>query len=408
MAALLVVSGFFSGSEAAFFSLTPSQRRTLGQGNQIDRSAEALAAKSERLLMGILFWNLAINIGFFTLASKLAILASETIGSTTIPAVVTVTSLLCMILCGEFLPKTFAVSYPMLVVRTVVLPLAAAVRLLDVIIPAIQFVNEYSRRLIWPGFKSEPYLELQDLDRAVELSTQDARLYEQEQQVLRNVIRLSDIRVEEWMRPRTQYLVFTPPLSLDQLGGIKTPSGYMLVTDSAGSDITHFIDFNTLNEQDVVHLDDMRQELEVVPWCATIADALNSLKTSRRRVAVIVNEFGESIGVLTWEEIIEAILQSASTPSQRELSKAEIRPIGTNLWLATGMTKLRRLEHVLDISLSTSRGLTVAGMLQEELHRLPEAGDECVLHGLKLTVIEAALRGEILVQVEKQAKEEVE
>lgn len=402
MAALLVVSGFFSGSEAAFFSLTPSQRRKLGQGNQIDRSAEILATKSERLLMGILFWNLAVNIGFFTLASKLSILVSEANGSTTIAAIVTISSLLCMILCGEFLPKTFAVSYPMLVVRTVVLPLAAAVRVLDAIIPAIQFVNEYSRRLIWPGFKSEPYLELQDLDRAVELSTQDARLYEQEQQVLRNVIRLSDIRVEEWMRPRTQYLVFTPPLSLEQLGGIKTPSGYMLVTDSAGSDVTHFIDFNTLNESDVIKLDDMRQELEVVPWCATIAEALNSLKASRRRVAVIVNEFGETIGVLTWEEIIEAILQSANTPSQRELAKAEIRPIGPNQWLATGMTKLRRLEHVLDISLSTSRGLTVAGMLQEELKRLPEAGDVCALHGLQLTVIEAALRGEILVQIEKQ------
>ena len=273
--------------------------------------------------------------------------------------------------------------------------------MLDTILPAIRIVNEYSRRLIWPGFKSEPYLELHDLDRAVELSTQDARLFEQERQVLRNVIRLSDIRVEEWMRPRTQYLVFTPPLSLDQLGGIKTPSGYMLVTDSAGSDVTHYIDISTLADPEDLNLDDYRQQLVVVPWCATIADALNSLKTARKRVAVIVNEFGETIGVLTWEEIIEAALQSASTPTQRELAKAEIRPVGNNLWLATGMTKLRRLEHVLNISLSTSKGLTVAGMLQEELHRLPEAGDQCSLHGLRLTVIEAELRGDILVQVEK-------
>lgn len=401
MLGLLLASGFFSGSEAAFFSLTPSQRRGLANGSAVDRMASRLLGKSERLMMAILFWNLAINIFFFTVASKLAIEASRLGTWEALPAAITVIALLLMVMGGEFLPKTAAVTRPLLFVRLVVVPLGVAVRAIDVVLPLVRMVNEYSRRLVWPGFRAEQYLELADLDRAIELSTHDARLFEQEQQVLRNIIRLSEIKAVEWMRPRTQYVVFTPPLSLGQLGGLKTPSGYMLVTNDDGTDIVSYVNISALRPGGDFDLNLLKRNPVVVPWCATIASALSSLRDAERRVALVVNEFGETIGVLTWEEIIEAILQSSKAPSLRELAKAEIRPVSDSLWLATGMTKLRRLENVVGIRLASARGRTIAGVLQEQLHRLPEEGDECTLEGLSFRVVQAAARGEILVQVTK-------
>ena len=118
---LLCCSGFFSGSEAAFFSLTPGQRLSLAEGNRAARVAAGLVAQSERLLMGVLFWNLAINIGYFTLVSRVCLeldAAADTTGGSG-AAIVTIAALLIIILVGEFVPKSIAVLYPLFIVRIV-------------------------------------------------------------------------------------------------------------------------------------------------------------------------------------------------------------------------------------------------------------------------------------------------
>jgi CBS domain containing-hemolysin-like protein len=392
---LLLLSGFFSGSEAAFFSLTLSQRRGLAHGSAAARVAFLLVARSERLLMGILFWNLAINLSYFSLVSRAALSLPISAHST----LVTILGLVVIIVFGEFLPKSVAVLHPVPVVKLVAWPLALAVRLADGFLPLIQFANEASRRLLWPGLKPENYLEQADLERAIELSTDDAQLAEQERQVLRNVIQLSEIKVEEWMRPRTQYRSFVPPLSLDHLGGEKTPSGYMLVTNASGREVTSAVDLNTILAADVDDLAAKKKLLVVIPWCATIAEALKRLRQAKRRVAVVINEYGETIGILTWEDIFEAILHSEDSTSHRELARAEVRLVSPGVWLATGMTKLRRLERLMGRRLSVSRNLTVGGVVQEQLHRLPESGDVCSLDDLLLEVVEVGARGEILVRI---------
>lgn len=395
MLVLLLLSSFFSASEAAYFSLTLSQRRALALGSAASRVAYRLALRSERLLMGILFWNLAINLSFFSLASRAALelpLASHS-------TLVTIMALLLIIVFGEFLPKSLAILDPVKVVRLVAWPLALALRLIDVFLPLIRFVNEASRRLLWPGLVPENYLEQADLERAIELSTDDAHLAEQERQVLRNVIQLSEISVEEWMRPRTQYRSFVPPVDIEQLNGERTPSGYMLVTNANGRELTSAINLNAILEGDLANLAGKRKLLVVIPWCATIAEALKKLRDKRRRVAVIVNEYGETIGVLTWEDIFEAILHSEDCTSHRELARAEVRLVSPGVWLATGMTKLRRLERLMGRRLNVSRNLTVGGVVQEQLHRLPEKGDVCSLDDLSLEVVEARGRGEMLVRI---------
>ncbi|MCA9128434.1 MAG: DUF21 domain-containing protein [Planctomycetales bacterium] len=397
MLLLLTLSGFFSGSEAAFFSLSLSQRRSLEKKRVRNVRALSLLARPERLLMGILFWNLAINLAYFSLVSRASL--SMDFSSPSRAALFTFGSLVSIIVLGEFLPKSVAVLYPVVFIRIVSMPLNVAIRLLDGFLPAIKLVNEASRRLLWPGLEPEPYLEIADLDRAVELSTGDSQLLEHERSVLRNIIGLSEIRVEEWMRPRTQYLSFKPPLSISQLEGRRTPSGYMLVTSENDNELVAAIDLTSLLPEQCQNLAEHQRPLVVVPWCATIADALKRLRENELRVAVVVNEFGETIGILTWDEIFEAILQVEQVPSQRALAKAEVRMAEPGVWLASGLTKLRRLERVIGKRLDFSRSLTVAGVVQEQLRRLPEAGDVCVTKSLKFEVVEASMRGDIVVRV---------
>ncbi len=392
---LLLLSAFFSGSEAAFFSLTLTQRRGLSRGTGSARLAHRLGARAERLLMGILFWNLAVNLSYFSLVSRAAL--SLPVASHA--SLVTIGGLVSIIVFGEFLPKSVAVLAPLPVVKIVAWPLSLAIRVLDGFLPVIKVVNEGSRRLLWPGLKAENYLEQADLERAIELSTDDAQLAEQERQVLRNVIQLSEISVEEWMRPRTQYQSFVPPLAMEQLGGHRTASGYMLVTNNSGREVTSAIQLSSILPGDIDDLAAKKKTLVVIPWCATIAEALKRLRRAKRRVAVVVNEYGETIGILTWEDIFEAILHSEDSLSHRELSRAEVHLESPGVWVATGMTKLRRLERLMGRRLDVSHNLTVGGVVQEQLRRLPEKGDVSSLEDLLLEVVEVGESGQILVRI---------
>lgn len=393
---LLAASGFFSGSEAAFFSLSMSQRRKLTQQRTRSTMASSLLQRPDRLLMGILFWNLAINIAYFSLVSRISLMLPA---GSSLAAIVPFGALIAIIVLGEFLPKSLSVLFPLVVIGFVAFPLTLAIRVLDAFLPVIKFVNEASRRLLWPGLRPEPYLELADLERAVELSTDDSELFEHERMVLGNLLRLSEIKVEEWMRPRTQYRSFTLPVTINSLGGKKTPSGYMLLTDSDGVELVGVVDLSRLLPGHAADLSKYQQPLVVVPWCASIAEALKKLNETSRRVAVVVNEFGETVGILTWDEIFEAILQAESGHSQRDLAKAQIVPLEDGSWLANGMTKIRRLERVMGRRLEFSSSLTVGGVVQEDLRRLPELGDVCQVADLQFEIVETGDRGEIMVRI---------
>jgi len=406
---LLLVSAFFSGSEAAYFSLTQIQRRSLAKSkSSTDRVAHALLSNSERLLMGILFWNLLINISYFSLISRLGLTIDDGLDEDSSSfALVTIVGLVVIILFGEFLPKSLAVLYPMVVVRWVAFPLGLAIRAISILAPTLQFVTETSRRLLFPGVQPEPYLETEDLNRVVELSSDTDSLLETESQVLQNIIQLKEIQVEEWMRPRTQYLTFCLPLDWEQLGSQLTPSGYVLVVKRSLDQITSYLDLRNLAPRDFSQLEKMLTPVEVVPWCANIADTFQRLCSGSRRVAVIVNEYGDAVGILTWEDIFDAILQLQQGRTHKELARAEIRKMGEDRWLATGLTKIRRLERALGRKIEDAESLTVGGVVQQRLRRLPEVGDICCIAGLTFAVLEAGSRGELLVEVKVGPDEEL-
>ena len=134
MGVLILGSAFFSSSEAAFFYLTPSDRRRLALGGRAGRVAAGLLADSERLLTAVLFWNLVTNLVFFTMVSITG-LELRRQGHEAEAATFTLGSLLAIILFSEMLPKSLAVLGPRRLATLVGIPLAAAVRLVDPVLP---------------------------------------------------------------------------------------------------------------------------------------------------------------------------------------------------------------------------------------------------------------------------------
>jgi len=398
MGVLVVASGFFSASEAAWFSLRRGVVAELARGNRAQRTGAALLDQPDRLLTAVLFCNLMVNVAYFALTSIVSLRLEQT-GHTTAAGALAVGAVLVLIVLGEMLPKSLAVLAPQAVVTLHAVPLATMVRLVDPVLPVFRIVNRVSLRLLWPEFQPEPYLRVGDLERAVKLSTGDAALLAQEQRVLQSIVFLSELRADELMRPRTRFRAFRPPVALADLEGRVPPSGYLLLTEPDSDEVVAAVDLLGQSELPTAHLEHGAEPVVYVPWCATVAATLEEMRKRNTHVAVVLNEFGETIGVLTFDDILDTIFTRMPSRSQRLLKRVSIRKHAPGVWHVTGMTSLRRLARYFQIERPPSKSVTVAGVIQEVLERLPERGDRCRFGPFELTVLDVPDHGQLHVQL---------
>lgn len=401
MGVLIGLSGFFSSSEAALFSLRWGHQRDMQEsGSGGDRIALRLLADPERLLAAVLFWNLLVNMLYFTLVSIVGLRLERQHGPVA-AGVFSGAALLAIIFFSEMLPKSLAVLRPRTMARWQAPPLSAAINLLTPLIPLLRTVNILSRRLIAPEFKTEKLLETDDLERALAHVHQNEEVAEAEQAALRNLLLLSDLRVEEWMRPRTQFRAFHPPVRLSDLEGELTPSGYLLVTEPDGDedDIAAAIDLGAMAEIPKGPLDRFATPVVYTPWCATVADAMQQMQDAEAHVAAVVNEYGETIGILTEEDLLETIFTYSPSRSRLLLDTNPIHSLSDNHWLVAGVTSLRRLSEMLDCELPPCTSVSVAGALQEHLQRLVREQDEGEWGPFRFKVLEMPHRGHMVVEL---------
>lgn len=404
MAMLIACSGFFSCSEAALFYLGREDRKRMATGGVGEQTAARMLDDPERVLTAILFWNLVINLLYFALASAVS-LGLNRVGQTPLAGVVTVAALLAIIVISEMLPKNVGVIWPRRLAGMVSIPLAVATRVLDPIAPVLKRANELSGRLIAPRFEAEPLLELNDLERAITLGGNDPQLAAAERNVLSRVVALSEITAEELMRPRRRYMAFSPPVMATDLDGQTTPSGYLLVTEPDSDEIAAALDIRRAATLPDGRLDLHAEPVAFVPWSAPAASLVETLQAGRR-VAAVLNEFGETIGIVTHDDLIANVLQHEPAARHPRDEAAKITQVDGDRLLVTGRTTLRRLGKQLGRVLPASKSITVAGLAQEQLQRIAQQGDEFEWGGLHCTAVEADGERGLTLQIEPAKNQE--
>ncbi len=405
---LIAVSGFFSASEAALFSLSWTQRKHLHPSRPADQRALDLLAEPEKLLSAILFWNLTVNMSFFAVSGATSARLLRLPNGEPWAAAFALGSMLAIIFLGELVPKSFGVLHPLRLTRAVSWPMQQLVRIVQPVTGFLRTMSELSRRVIWPGLDKENYLDIEDLEKAIELSTEDADLIEQEKCVLQNIIRLSDTRAEEWMQPRSQFPSFAWPLRLSDLRGELPPGGYLLIHDRDYQEIQYAIRLSDITARFANELDLLRKSVLVVPWCATLADVYQRMVRQSRPVAVVVNEYGETIGLLTFEDLMEAAFDVQNRLTTTELNRPSVVSVGEDQWEVTGTTSIRRLERAIGRRLPQGDFVTLAGVIHDQLRRLAVPGDRCPWGEFLLEVLESPRRGEMLVRMTKIPREGTE
>lgn len=405
MLVLVMLSAFFSGSETAMFYLSPDELRTMRVGTSRERAVAALLTNPDRLLTAVLFWNLLVNMTYFAVsvvaAGRLAH-AGERAAAGTFGLI----SLAAIILFGEVLPKSVAVVYRRRISMLIAWPLATMVRLVDPIAPPLATLTAALRRAFWPQLTPESFLDSADLEKAIEASTASREVVKMEQLVLHNVLDLSEIRLEEAMRPRGSYTVLTPPIRLREIRGPMPPGGFIAVREADSEDVDRIVPLFDLSSLPEDHIESKAVELMHLPWCATLADALQFIRVKKAAAVGVVNEHGETIGITTREDLLDALLIPEADRAKRLLRRDPVLEIGPGVFHVEGITTLRHLAARLALSdyvPDEEENITVAGLLAEELEHVPEIGEIVRWRGFEFKVIEVTDRTVHRVLVEKAA-----
>ncbi|MBF7731198.1 HlyC/CorC family transporter [Pseudomonas sp. N040] len=389
---LIICSAFFSSSETGILSLNRYRLRHLSkQGHHGAKRVSALLSRPDRLLGTILIGNTFANI----LASSLAtVLALQLWGDTGV-AIATLLLTFILLIFGEIAPKTLAALRPEAVAYPVSLPLSL---LLKLIYPLVWLLNGISNGLLRlfgldPSSKHNDNLTTDEL-RSV-LRDSSGHLPVNRQNMLLSVLDLETVTVNDIMIPRNEVCGIDLDDPLEAIIELLRTSSHTRLPVFRGDinqieGVVHMRQIARLLAQNQLTKDDLLAACKppyFVPESTPLSTQLINFQKQKRRIGIVVDEYGEVIGVATLEDILEEIVGefTVQDPSQ----PGEIAPQGDDTFIIEGAINLRDLNRQLDWQLPCDGPKTLNGLVTEALESIPESSVCLQIGPYRLEILEA-------------------
>ncbi|MFW6153922.1 MAG: hemolysin family protein [Planctomycetota bacterium] len=390
---LLVGSGFFSGSETALFSLSRVQMLRFSESHH--RGGHAvhwLLQRPHRLLMVILLGNQLVNVAFFAVATALIVNAQDVTALRPYRGVLAAVPLVGVILLGEVAPKNLALSAPAAFSRTVALPLALLVRVLGPVTVAFGvWVIDPLTRLFTPSEAAPPALRPGELTELLEMSARRGGITPDESAWLQEVICLSRRRIRQIMTPRVDIVAYDVGQPASGLIELFRRTGLVKIPVYRG-DLDHTLGLVYAKElllSPSTPLADLARPVLYVPEAGTVDKLLVQFRHAGVQMAIVVDEYGGTAGLVTLEDALEEIVGDLA--DEGEQVAEPVRQVGPNDYLVRGDLAIHGWPNVFGVDLPAERISTIAGLVMSLLGRVPAVGDEVRTRNLHLTV--EAMRG---------------
>lgn len=390
---LLALSGFVSASETSFFSLSPEELKRLSQDNSFrGRKASALLSDSERLLATILTANNLVNVAIILLLdlafAQMLVFSAEWAEFLVLTVILT----FILLLFGEIIPKLYSAhnslpfslkAAPLLSVLTVLLrPVSSLLMRSKVLSDHVQSKNNYN-------------ISVDQLEHALELT--DSEDIQDEQQLLEGVIRFGDETVVDIMTSRIDMIMLDVKASYGDVIKCIRENFYSRVPVYSGT---------SDNIKGILYIKDLLPYLEkgdgfrwqslirpafFVPETRKIDDLLHDFQTGRIHMAIVVDEFGGTSGLVTLEDVIEEILGEIN--DEFDDDSVAYRKTGPDTYVFEGKTLLSDFFKVIgldedDYSEFVGEADTLAGFLLELKGDFPKKDEELVCKDLVFKVME--------------------
>ena len=391
---LLVGSAFFSGSETALFGLTAQQRLTITRsGGIVGRAVGSLLGDPRALLVTLMLGNMTINVLYFVISSALLLGLDESVNAAII-ALLSLAPLLAIILLGEVLPKLVANTARLQWVRATCVPLLAihsAVRPLGIALA--RWVIQPLGRLVAPAENDPGDLSTDELAALLEMSQRRGDIRSDEQQLLRDVLQLSQLKVRDIMIPRVDLVaidVHQPPHKLRELiaeSGLTKFVAYDSDLDHVAGVIYARQFLLAARLEPNLTLERLVRGVRFVPEIQRVDELLEDFRKTGTNLAIAVDEYGGTAGLITIKDIVEQMvgdLDMDEAPGEGGGTPAQ--PLGDGRWRVSGKLSVHDWAEAFGAVSLPPRISTVGGLVTALLGRVGEPGDTAHLANLELTI----------------------
>lgn len=390
---LIICSAFFSSSETSMLSLNRYRLRHLDrQGHRGARRATRLLERPDRLLGTILVGNNIVNI----LAASIATVLAVNIWGEAGIAVATAALTVVVLIFGEITPKTLAALRPELVAFPASHVLLMLQRLLYPVVWTTSAISNVLLRLLGidPAQRHGEHLSTEELRSVVREA--GSSLSPSRQNMLLGVLDLEMIRVDDIMVPRHEVQGIDLDDSLEHISEQLRNTPYTRLPVYRGDinqieGVVHMRQVASLLTNNQLSKDTLLSACRppyFVPESTPLSVQLLNFKQHKRRIAIVVDEYGDVTGVVTLEDILAEIVGELSPPSPGE--PEEIHPQADGSYIIEGSTNLRELNRQLDWELPCDGPKTLNGLITEALESIPESSVCLQIGDYRLEILDAA------------------
>ncbi len=410
---LLVLASLASATEAAFFTLTPEHRINCRESaDPADKRIASLLERPRRLLASLVILNNVFNIAIVVIVTYLTWNTAQHLKASAWWLISgTLLTTLAIVLFGEIIPKLYASQNNITVARRTA-PLAQLALFLfkPFSIMLVNLSNQIDKRIQRRGYR----VSVEELNQAVDLAGSDSTAEERE--IIKGIVNFSNLTARQVMRSRVDISAVDMESSFTELMERINLSGYSRIPVFKESidqveGILYIKDLLPhLNAGDDFAWQPLIRPAFFIPEQKKVDDLLQDFQKKRIHLAIVVDEYGGTRGLVTLEDIIEEILGDINDEFDDE-ELATFRQVDDNTFIFEGKTGLPDVCRVLDIDISLFDDIregseSLGGLLLALFNHLPDAGEEIRTQGLTFHVLSADHKRIGEVQITRHAEQE--
>ncbi len=402
---LVLLSSFFSATETAFTSLNRIRLKSKADGGH-RRAAQTLylVDRYDSLLTTILVGNNIVNIGASSLATLFfTVHLALKNGAIISTAVIT----LVVLIFGEVCPKTLAKEFP----ETYAMAVTPVMLVIVTILTPINFLFAQLTALIRKPFAGrEEGITEEELVTMVDMAETEGGLDEHESELIRSAIEFNDLEVDEVLTPRVDMVAIEDTTPMDDIAAAFAESGYSrlpVYQDDIDNiiGVIHEKDFHAARYHGRTDISSIIGKIHFTAGLTKISDLLRHLQREKAHMAIVVDEYGGTEGLVTMEDIIEELVGEIWDEHDEVIETFKKQEDGT--YLITCSADLTQLFDLFSIDRECDAN-TVSGWVIEQIGRIPDLGDSFESDGLAVTVTQVDQRRVLEIRVEVLPEEEEE
>ena len=383
----IIMSAYFSATETALSTFNRIRMKNMAEkGNKRAALVLKLADKYDTLLSTILIGNNIVNI----LASSLTTLLFVELlqgGSLAEWSSAIATAVLTVIILtfGEISPKTVAKKKP----ETFAMFAAPLINALTYVFIPLTFIFGQLQRLLSRMFKNDDENAVieEELISMVEEAEEDGSFDKEESDLIKSAIEFADLEVSDIFTPRIDITAVSKTASREEIDKVYTDSGFsrLPVYDGDIDNLVGILYYKDFYTTDFETIDEILKPVLYVAMTQKINDLMKELQEKQRHMAIVLDEFGSTAGLVTLEDALEEIV--GEIWDEHDEKVVEIQKIGDREYIVSGKANVSKLFDELDID-DEIEAQTVNGWTMDELEKIPEVGDVFEDGRLRVEVLE--------------------